>query len=273
MSLVSSVTCVIVALFGRAQASTPLIGIYPTMPMKDYLEEFQHWVEQFGARSVILPREGDADQWIQNISALLIPGGGGPVAPFAHNLVHRAVKANQDGRFFPVWGTCLGFEWILEIFAGHAALQPGFDADDLSLPLNFTRQSPGRLFGSANTSLMTWLSSDSITFNMHDKGIEPAHFWEDALSNAFELLATSIDRNGRPFVAAIEHREWPIYGVQFHPEKVRYSPDAFHHWHLHIPRGPKAIAASDHLANFFVAEASKASKTQKIHGPGHLLVV
>lgn len=260
-----NIWCVAVADVNREHTSAPLIGIYPTVPHEYYLEMYQHWVERFGARTVVLPARGDADSWIPKLSAVLIPGGPGgkgDVKPFVRALVERAIQVNKDGDFFPVWGTCLGFEWLIEVIGGNRAIQTNFEADDLSQKLNFTLASPGRLFAGANASIMTWLATEDITYNMHDLGIEPGHFKRDrALSKNMEVLATSVDRTGKPFVAAVEHQKFPLYGVQFHPEKVRYAKNPhFMNWTMHIPKTPEAIAASDYLARFFVAQASKTKR-------------
>ena len=63
------------------------------------------------------------------------------------------------------------------------------------------------------------------------------------LARTFSVLSSSVDREGKPYVAQVEAKELPIYGNQFHPEKVQFvhsrsDPD--------IPRGPHAIALSRH---------------------------
>eukprot|EP01047_Picozoa_sp_COSAG01_P059968 COSAG01_NODE_7280_length_3273_cov_5.446125_3_plen_116_part_00 len=58
--------------------------------------------------------------------------------------VTSCVFREQAGNPFPVWGTCLGFEWLMEYFGGNRALGRGFDSIDWPQPLTFTAQSPGR---------------------------------------------------------------------------------------------------------------------------------
>ena len=55
----------------------------------------------------------------------------------------------------------------------------------------------------------------------------------------------------------MEHSKLPIYGNQFHPEKIEFEPKAGRH----VPTSEHAIAAARALAAFFVAEASKANHT------------
>ncbi|CAM9432778.1 unnamed protein product, partial [Choristocarpus tenellus] len=52
-----------------------------------------------------------------------------------------AIKLNRDGIFFPVWGTCLGFEWIAQAVAGHDyVLKQGFDAMNMTQPLSLYQE-------------------------------------------------------------------------------------------------------------------------------------
>ena len=48
-------------------------------------------------------------------------------------------QANDNGDYFPVWGTCLGFELLAFIVAGNDnSVLSATDATNLSLPLEFT---------------------------------------------------------------------------------------------------------------------------------------
>lgn len=56
------------------------------------------------------------------------------------------------------------------------------------------------------------------------------------LSPTCRLLAVNSDREGRTYVSAVEAFDWPIYGVQWHPEKVTH--------HLTAARSPVAPSSS-----------------------------
>jgi gamma-glutamyl hydrolase len=240
-----------------------VIGIYPTIP-GSYLDAYKEWLTQEGADSLVLPESfagQELEQLFQSINGFLIPGGGDPRGSAVEAMVQRAVQANRQGDYFPVWGTCLGFEWLVDIF-GDKPIVGGFDSEELALPLDFTADAAtSRLYQGANSSLMSWLASENITYNAHTEGITPDAFASNAgLVSTFKVLATDVDRQGRSFVSQIEGKALPIYGNQFHPEKVQFvDGDA-------IPRGDHAIAAARYLAQFFVAEAQKSS-----HQPGMLV--
>lgn len=68
-------------------------------------------------------------------------------------------------------------------------------------------------------------------------------------------MSTNKDWNNFEFISTIEHRRYPFYGVQFHPEKNLYE------WvrNKNISHTPNAILAAQYFAQFFVNEARKSS--------------
>ena len=113
----------------------------------------------------------------------------------------------------------------MEYFGGNSALGRGFDSVDWPQPLSFTADSPGRMFAKMPPALMKAFSTQNITYNLHSAGVTPGK--HPALEKVVSVLATSVDRRGKPFVAAMEHRSLWIYGTQFHPEKPEFGESSW----------------------------------------------
>jgi hypothetical protein len=60
------------------------------------------------------------------------------------------------------------------------------------------------------------------------------------------------DSQGLEFVSSFEHKKYPIYGVQFHPEKNAFE------WKKtnNNPHTANAILVQQYFANFFVNEGN-----------------
>ena len=59
----------------------------------------------------------------------------------------------------------------------------------------------------------------NITIENHEFGMPPAHFFAadtkyPQLKEEFEVLNTAVDRKGVEYVATIEHKRYPFFGVQ-----------------------------------------------------------
>ena len=68
------------------------------------------------------------------------------------------------------------------------------------------------------------LASKPVTTNLHHDGVEPSVFEaSNNLNQFFKMLSTNVDRNGKPFASSIESRDYPIYGVQWHPERPQFQ--------------------------------------------------
>jgi len=95
-------------------------------------------VESAGARAVpILWTMTDAEitRRFDAVNGLLFPGGGGNVcdgryAEVGRLLLRLALQANDRGSYFPVWGTCLGYEQIAVAVADDCSILGHFDAED-----------------------------------------------------------------------------------------------------------------------------------------------
>merc|ERR1719221_2091965 len=85
------------------------------------------------------------------------------------------------------------------------------------------------MFEFANSSVLEWLTTQNVTYEDHTSGVEPNHFAQrQGLVEYLDILATTTDRGGRPYVAIIQGKTLPIYAVQFHPEKVRYVQNQYY---------------------------------------------
>lgn len=220
----------------------PIVGIF-TQPSDSNHEDcggdclmlaasYVKQVESTGARVVPLnyySTTADIDDIFPSLNGFIFPGGGATLPPAAQYVYDLTVAANDRGDFMPLWGTCLGFEWLLMCTTRDPdVLDPNvgnFDSFNYSLPLAFTPHAESsKLFGAAPKPLMDILSTQNVTFNSHIEGIYPEHFLQnDALNSFYRILSTNEDRKGRPFVSTMEARNYPIFGVQWHPEKNRFE--------------------------------------------------
>lgn len=63
----------------------------------------------------------------------------------------------------------------------------------------------------------------------------------------WDVISINNDENGLEFVSTIESKNYPIWAVQYHPEKNNYEWD-----HNHYSHTENAIKVSQYFSNFFV---------------------
>jgi hypothetical protein len=72
---------------------------------------------------------------------ILFPGGAanfcasGGYGDAARHLYNGAILKNSQGDYFPVWGTCLGFELLIYLANGNKSILTDCDAENVALPL------------------------------------------------------------------------------------------------------------------------------------------
>lgn len=228
------------------------------------------WIGQAGGRVLpILLDRPDAyyDDAFAKTNGILFPGGNQGIDPGdiyteeGELLWALAKQANDRGDYYPIWGTCLGFEelFVLETGSGEV-ISEDVAATNLALSLRLV---PGakrsRLFSSFSQKLVRALRTRKITFNSHDHGLLVSEYQSTpALRSFFRMLSYNKTPAGQLFVSTVEARDYPFYGTQWHPEKnnFEWSQNADY---SNIPHTPAAIAVSQGTARFFLSEARKSS--------------
>jgi len=220
------------------------------------------FIELAGARAVpvsYFSSDAEIDDLMEQVNGFFFPGGAAALPRAAKRVVDNALSISASGGFFPVYGVCLGYEWIVESVGGANALQPGFDAENLTLSLNFTPDGRSSRFY-ATVGVQDLLASQPITMNNHKMGLTP-HSYEatSALRETFKVLSTNLDRKGQEFVSSIEARVAPLYGTQYHPEKNIFEWGTYPNGQPYevIQHSFDAVRIAQAIANFFVNEARK----------------
>lgn len=227
---------------------------------------YVRYIESAGAEVVPISSRAsieEMDHLMSSLNGFLFTGGGDIEPPAAvHRLLARSkalFEAGEAKKVLPVWGTCLGFEWLVNVSAP-GCLETRYSAWNMSLTLNLqVAASSSRLLGQAPESIREALTRKNTTFNSHHNGISPVR-WNQfpALDQTFQVLATSVDLAGEEFVSVVEGAHGlPWFGVQWHPEKNIFEHGRTQDGHPFqaIDHSSEGIAVAQYMANFFVEQA------------------
>lgn len=236
------------------------------------------FVEMGGARAVPLIYDEPLDILLLKFAAIngiLFPGGGaslqdGPFYRLAEKLFKMALEENDKGNYFPMFGTCLGFELLCIIVSQDHDVMEKFSAKGQPSPLYFKNDwsKQRNMFKGFSSRLIEKVGTDSLAMENHQYGVSPESFMaNEALSSFFRILTTSPDKNKKVYVSTIEGRKYPVTGVQWHPEKNAFE------WGLSsIPHSLEAIQVTQNVASFLVSEARKCNHTASLEDEEKFLI-
>jgi gamma-glutamyl hydrolase len=170
------------------------------------------------------------EKFMGRIHGLYLQGGPVYNADYmktAVRFIDLAVAANKKGEYFPVWGTCHGFQTLIMKF-GEMDLNGRrlgyFDArSNYRSNVHITRRGDGsQLVRSWPKWFKGYLEKGNNVYFANMRGITPEAFMgDDVLRRAFTIVGISLDRDKKRFVSIIEAKKGlPFYGTQFHPEAV-----------------------------------------------------
>jgi gamma-glutamyl hydrolase len=256
----------------------PVIGIlslstelekFPVNGTSYIAGSYVQWVESGGARVVPIKLDApisEISKVVQSVNGVLFTGGTADfftedgqltsyssVGCFIFDLVKQL---NDEGVYFPLWATCLGYELINVCVSPYPATIGIFNGKpSYAAKINFTNEAlNATLF---NTDQGDWIKSiqthQSINLLNHAHGIAPSTFYNSTLSQFYKVLATGRDHSNTEYNAIIEAHNYPIYGNQYHPEKNVFE------WTTSspIPHNATAVAMTNYYSSYFVAEARR----------------
>lgn len=259
--------------------SKPIIGILTNPTERDtetISEAFIHptyvkWLEASGAEIIpIFPwiSDQELDSILSKVNGVFFQGGStllridSEFVIIASKIVKRIIKEkDENNRLLPLWGTCQGFELIHVVVAGSRSVLENYNSYNMlaSLQLNSDANKTSKIFSLFSDQDIINLKSESLTAEFHHLGVglNDYKIFPD-LDVFLKQTSFAYDKDGKLYVATIEAKNYPIYAVQFHPEKTSFDRNTTDS----IPQGIDAVRVSHNFSNFFVNVAR--SNTNKM---------
>ena len=257
----------------------PMFEEYPDIETK-YTEvieaKYVHFIEGGGGRVFPISYKWSADKLrdvMKKINGVLFTGGATELVIFddhnvpvelteyskgARRILDIAIEMNKRKEYFPVWGTCLGFEQLLILESDNVALLGHCgNCSNYHAFLKYTTEGRenARLFDDFSAYQRKIMETQNLTYNNHVWMVDNRTFYSNpSLIEKYKILAYSNWRNETTeYISAVEHKVFPFYGVQFHPEK----------WNYEVNPSQKVIKTRDSImlghgfSNFLVNECRK----------------
>jgi gamma-glutamyl hydrolase len=209
--------------------------------MSHIMKPYVDWFEERGIRVIPIPYDTTQHEMFFNmINGLFIPGGETPYIMKNNTFVDSVTKffelSLQKNEYFPIWGTCFGFELLMFLIGGFTKLKR-YNDHKLS-PIHITHDGyQSRMLSSFPKRYLHFLENHNSTLQNHEYGISPDDFMNNLhLKRFYSILATAVGEDNKEYVAIIEAKYYPIYGVQFHPERQK---------------------TTGHFIDFFISELKK----------------
>lgn len=157
-----------------------------------YTQLIARRIREIGVFCEIFPHDID-DEFIKNYDAKGIILSGGPESVYASAAKAPKIVFHLN---MPVLGICYGMQTMV---AQHGGVVEGSEQSEFGKAMINVLKSKNNIFTDLDKEQLVWMShSDKVT----------------NLGEEFEVIASSANAP----VAAIQHKEKPFFGVQFHPE-------------------------------------------------------
>ncbi len=266
----------LIATLAYSQIDTrPVIGIvsipseYNDFPASSWSyspSSYHKNLESGGAQVVPLQYDMPKDRLkylLDRLNGVMFHGGDGafvdgkghftPLGETLNYIVQYVIEQNKNGKYYPLWGTCMGFQAIGGLIQGSFSILTGDCVGCSGVNHNnyFDETYQSKLYAGLPQDLREAMPTANISVFSHT-----SNFHWDTFMNASPLNKTlravtyAFDNRGLKYVSSFESPSMPIYGTQYHQEKSTYEWKAPYY----INHGSQAVRLQQYLANFFVNE-------------------
>lgn len=170
-------------------------------------------MESAGARVIALRYDYDLETLkylFDHINGILFPGGDpslwanettktefSEMTKKGMYLYQLAVEANNNGDYFPLWGTCLGYEMMLMATTHDPKILDNFVQDDESEKYTYTdKKSVSRILKTMPEELVNYSANNPVAYYFHKYGKLYSTFRANRkLESVYNVIATAFDDN------------------------------------------------------------------------------
>ena len=204
-----------------------MIGIIelPKHPfIQSKIHNYVKWVESSGAKVRIIPYDvslSELTSILSTITGIVFTGGSiNDNQKYTHEqrmtyvttLYHaytQIKKYNDQGRYFPIWGTCLGFEMLM-LFQQNRPLENIFVflQHHKLKGISTIKMRDSRIKSFFPDWILPEMETRPCAIHSHTFGFDIVP------DKNVTIVSTESD-----FINMIEFKQYPFYGTQFHPEK------------------------------------------------------
>lgn len=197
------------------------------------------FVSQAGAMPVLIPfdvPQKTLDKILDNVQGIHFIGGGANFGSDSqpsfflkrvNYIMNKAMQKNDAGIYFPIVATCLGFEALTIAMSGMkvSLLSSGLGDQDTNHVVTPSADFPkSKIWDKVSKDLSSAAFSNGNLAYDHVCGFLPDKLQSDpTFSQNCIITGTSISKTGIKFVAMVEHKKYPFFANQYHPEKTQFE--------------------------------------------------
>ena len=206
----------------------PVIGILSLPPDSTLYDDKHDFIPyqypaflQFSGAQIVPIFLSNDENYLENIlsrvNGLLLPGGAANLVKDNEltdylkqikQILKIARKFNDNGDYFPIWGTCLGFEAILIDIFGPEAMDSNLDDENFL----HTLIPHGDFWKFLPHDVMEWIKKEPVLPYHHNRGFYESTVKKHNMHKKIDITGWS-ERNGKHFLASFKDKKYPFYGV------------------------------------------------------------